>query len=199
MRRVLFLWFDHPIYSYPAMLYVGIVLGIYAQLYATLSIGLDVTQTLMATLLLLVIALLGARLLHVVSNWRTYQGRPWLILKFSSGGASMYGGLLMGVPLSIPVLAALQIPFATYWDTCSFTMLVGMIVTRAGCFMNGCCAGRPSSGWWAINLPNYKGVWRRRIPLQILEAAWGVFVLGAMARDASCWNRCETSLIECSA
>jgi phosphatidylglycerol---prolipoprotein diacylglyceryl transferase len=186
MRRILFLWFGRPIYSYPAMLYVGIVLGIYAQLYAALSIGLDVTKTLTATLLLLMTALLGARLLHVVPNWRTYRERPRRILKFSSGGASMYGGLLLGVPLSIPALAALQIPFATYWDTCSFAMLVGMIVTRAGCFLNGCCAGRPSSGWWGINLPNYKGVWRRRMPLQILEAAWGLFVL---AGTVVLWGR----------
>jgi phosphatidylglycerol:prolipoprotein diacylglycerol transferase len=177
MRRILFWWFGCPVYSYPAMLYVGIVLGIYAQLYAALSIKLDVASTLTATLVLLIAALFGARLLHIVPNWRIYRAQPRRIFQFSNGGASMYGGLLLAVPLSFPLLAALDIPFWIYWDLSSFTMLVGMIVTRAGCFLNGCCAGRPTSGWWGMHLPDYRGVWQRRFPSQILEALWGTVVL----------------------
>jgi prolipoprotein diacylglyceryltransferase len=89
----------------------------------------------------------------------------------------MYGGLLLAVPLSIPLLAVLGIPFEAFWDTASFTVLIGMIITRVGCFLNGCCAGRPTSGWWGVNLPDCSGTWRRRIPVQILEIAWGVAVL----------------------
>ena len=89
----------------------------------------------------------------------------------------MYGGLLLAVPLSLPLLAALGIPFGSFWDTASFTLLVGMIITRVGCFLNGCCAGRPTSGWCGINLPDSDGVWRRRVPAQILEIAWGSVVL----------------------
>jgi hypothetical protein len=59
VRRVLFHFGGIPIYSYPAMLYLGIVLGIYAQLAAALSIGLPVWPTLSTTLLLLTAALFG--------------------------------------------------------------------------------------------------------------------------------------------
>lgn len=177
MRRILFRCFGRPVYSYPAMLYVGIVLGIYAQLYAALSIGLDVASMLTATLLLLIAALFGARLLHVAPHWRLYRQQPRLIFQFGNGGASMYGGLLLAVPLSFPLLAAFETPFWTYWDLSSFTLLVGMIVTRAGCFLNGCCAGRPTSAWWGIHLPDHRGVWQRRVPSQILEAVWGTVVL----------------------
>jgi phosphatidylglycerol:prolipoprotein diacylglycerol transferase len=186
MRRILFHLFGRPIYSYPAMLYLGTVLGIYVQLYVALSIGLDVASTLSVTLLLLTIALLGARLLHVIVNWRVYREHPQRMFQFASGGASMYGGLLLAVPLSLPLLAAFGLSFGTFWDLASLTILVGMIVTRIGCLLNGCCAGRPTSGWWGINLPNYKGVWRRRVPVQILEVAWGLIVL---AGAALLWGR----------
>jgi phosphatidylglycerol:prolipoprotein diacylglycerol transferase len=176
MRRVLFHCFGWSIHSYPAMLYVGIVLGIYAQLFAALSLGLDTTRVFAATIVLVAAALLGARLLHIVPNWQHYRKQPQDILKVSAGGASMYGGLLLGFPLSYPVLGALEIPFGAYWDTCSFTMLIGMTITRAGCFLNGCCAGRATTAWWGLNLPDYRGIWRRRIPLQILEACWGIVV-----------------------
>jgi phosphatidylglycerol---prolipoprotein diacylglyceryl transferase len=114
MRRVLFRWGNLSIYSYPAMLYLGIVLGIYVQLYAARSIGRDVASTLTATLLLLITALLGARLLYVIANWQVYQERPGRIFRFSDGGASMYGRLLLAVPLFLPLLAAIEIPFGLY-------------------------------------------------------------------------------------
>ncbi len=177
MRRVLFLCFGRPIHSYPAMLYLGIVLGIYAQLIAALALGLDVATVLTATLVLLTTALVGARLLYVAGNWSAYRTRLPQILTFSTGGASMYGGLLLAVPFSFPLLAAFEIPFGTYWDITAFMLLVGMIVTRIGCFLNGCCAGRPTAGGWGIHLPNHKGVWQRRFPTQMLEAGWGAIVL----------------------
>ena len=177
MRRILFRWGSVSICSYPATLYFGIVFGIYAQLYAAHSSRLNVTRTLSATILLVMTALLGARLLFVTRNWRVYREQPRRIWRFSEGGASMYGGLLLSLPFSLPLLAVFEIPFGRFWDAASFTMLIGMIITRFGCFLNGCCAGRPTSRWFGLDLPDGEGVWTRRIPVQILEAAWGMVVL----------------------
>jgi phosphatidylglycerol:prolipoprotein diacylglycerol transferase len=90
----------------------------------------------------------------------------------------MYGGLFLAVPLSVPLTQLVGIPFATFWDTAAFTMLIGMIVTRVGCLLNGCCAGRPTRAWYGIDLPDERGIRARRIPNQVLEAAWGSIVLG---------------------
>ena len=186
MRRILFHIFGVPIYSYPAMLYVGIVLGIYAQLYAARSIGLDRERMLAATLILLMLALAGARLLFVLAHLEFYKSHLQRIFRLSEGGMSMYGGLLLAVPLSVRVLAAIHIPFGVFWDVASFTMLIGMTVTRVGCFLNGCCAGKPTHGFLGVWLPDYRGAWVRRIPTQVLEAAWGIIVL-----SGSCllWHR----------
>ena len=90
----------------------------------------------------------------------------------------MYGGLLLAVPLSVPLLAAMQIPLGGFWDAASYTMLVGLIVTRVGCFLNGCCAGRPTERWFGVYLADHRGVWCRRLPTQPLEAVWATVVLG---------------------
>ena len=177
MRRVLFRCYGTPINSYPAMLYLGIVLGIYAQLAAARSIGQDIWATLIATLLLLTSALFGARMLFVWRNWELYRDQPRTIWRFADGGAAMYGGLLLALPLSVPVLAGLGIPYWLFWDLASFNLLIGLIVTRVGCLMNGCCAGRASTSWIAVNLPDDRDVWKRRIPVQVLEAMWGAVVL----------------------
>jgi phosphatidylglycerol:prolipoprotein diacylglycerol transferase len=41
--------------------------------------------------------------------------------------------------------------------------------TRIGCFLNGCCHGRPSNAWFALLLPDHHGNWQRRIPTQLME------------------------------
>lgn len=186
MRRVLLRWGNLTIYSYPAMLYVGMVCGVFGQYYAARLIHLDPARTLTATLILLVPALAGARLLFVVSHWSIYRREPRRIWRPSEGGAAMYGGFLLAVPLSVPLLAMLEIPFGSFWDVASFTMLIGMIFARVGCFLNGCCAGRPTDGWLGLQAPDHRGVWRRRIPTQILEGLWGLAVL---AGAIGLWGR----------
>jgi phosphatidylglycerol:prolipoprotein diacylglycerol transferase len=177
MRPVLFRWRGLTVYSYPAMLYVGLVFGIAAGNVAAHVAGLDTFHVFVATCVLIVPALVGARLLHVFSHWDVYRDNRSRIWDRSEGGQAMYGGFLIAVPLSVPLLAVLHLPFGAFWDIASFTMLVGMMFTRIGCLLNGCCAGRPSTVWGSMYLPDHLGTWEKRIPTQLLEAGWAVALL----------------------
>ena len=75
MRPVMFRWRGLTIWSYPAMLYVGLVAGVVAGNLAAHAASIDAFRVLVATFLLLVPALAGARLLYVASNWSTFRGR----------------------------------------------------------------------------------------------------------------------------
>jgi phosphatidylglycerol:prolipoprotein diacylglycerol transferase len=162
-------------------LYVGLVLGIFAQVHAATLDHVDQTRTVVATLILLAPALMGARLLFVVTHWHSYRQDPKRVWQAAEGGASMYGGILLAVPLSVPVLSALKLPAWAFWDIASFTILVGMIFARIGCFLNGCCAGHPTDRWLGLRLPDHRGVWERRVPTQFMEAVWaGVVLIGAI-------------------
>jgi Prolipoprotein diacylglyceryl transferase/Concanavalin A-like lectin/glucanases superfamily len=79
------------------------------------------------------------------------------IWRRSEGGMAMYGGLIVTVPLSFPLLRAMQLPFGEFWDAATVTILLGMVFTRIGCLLNGCCAGRPTSAWLGLNLPDHRG------------------------------------------
>jgi phosphatidylglycerol:prolipoprotein diacylglycerol transferase len=96
----------------------------------------------------------------------------------------MYGGLV-AVPLSIPLLAALHVPFAAFWDVATFSMLTGMAFTRVGCLLNGCCAGRSTTSWFGLVLPDARGVRVRRVPTQLLEAGVAVALLAGSAALAA--------------
>jgi phosphatidylglycerol:prolipoprotein diacylglycerol transferase len=176
-RRYLFKVAGRSIPSYTAMLGLGCCVGLVAGAAAGGASGLNQTRVALAIAALLVPALIGSRLWFVLERWDQFRADPRRISRRSEGGAALNGGLVASVGLSVPLLGLIGLPFWAFWDAASFTMLVGLIFTRAGCLMNGCCAGRVSSGALALFLPDERGEWKRRIPTQLLEAAWGAAVL----------------------
>jgi phosphatidylglycerol:prolipoprotein diacylglycerol transferase len=186
MRRVLFQWRGIKIYAYPAMLYLGTVLGVIGGCFAAALHGLDPRQTAAAMLLLVLPALVGSRLLYVASHWPAYRREPRRIWRRSEGGAAMYGGLVLAFLVSLPLLGVFGISVGAFWDAATLTILIGMIFTRVGCLLNGCCAGRPTKAWFSLYLPNVHGIWCRRLPTQLLEAGLAVVLL---LGSIWAWNR----------
>jgi len=179
MRRILISWRGWNLYSYPTMLYVGMVCGFFVAAWVAGRSGLDPDRFVLASLALSPLTLIGARLFFVASHWDLYRNDRARIWRRSEGGFAMYGGLLLAVPLSIPLLRVMGLSFAKFWDAATFAILVGMIFTRLGCLMNGCCSGRLSTSWLALNLPDYRGIRRRRWPTQLLEVALATVLLTA--------------------
>jgi phosphatidylglycerol---prolipoprotein diacylglyceryl transferase len=170
MRPTLITLRGRRVPSYPAMLYLGVLFGMVAQNAAANAAGLPTARVYAATLVLFPVALVGARLLYVAGHLREYQHDPWQILDRASGGMAMYGGLLVMLPASVAVLAAFDLPYWRFWDVTSFLILLAMVWTRIGCLLNGCCAGRITSGRLGLWLSDVRGQRARRRPTQLLEA-----------------------------
>jgi phosphatidylglycerol---prolipoprotein diacylglyceryl transferase len=177
MRPILFQWRNITIWSYPALVYVGLVSGVTAGNVAAHADGLDAFRVFLAMLVLIVVGLVGARLFFVFSHWEVYRHDYRQIWNRRAGGAAQYGGLLLVLPFSLFLLPRLRLHLGAFWDVAAFTLLITMFFGRIGCLLNGCCAGRPSSGWLGWYLPNRAGVWDRRIPTQCLEAGWAAVLL----------------------
>ncbi len=68
-----------------------------------------------------------------------------------------------------PVLALLHVPIGKFLDATTPGLFFGMVVGRPGCFLTGCCAGRPTASRWGIWSSDGRiGV--RRVPTQLLES-----------------------------
>ena len=176
-RRSLFALGRLKIPTYPLMLYLGCVAGLLAGAAAARTVGLPEQAFVFTTIILLVPALVGARLWYVIQHLSRYRAEPRNLWRRSEGGMALYGGLLLSVAVSIPILALAGLSFWPFWDSTCITMLVGAVITRAGCLMNGCCAGRATSGPLGLWLPNHRGEWQRRYPTPILEAGWAILLL----------------------
>ena len=168
------------------MLYLGLVFGVLVGNIAAHVAGTNAFRVYVATLILIIPALAGARLLYVAVHWNDYRHRPRRIWNRREGGYVMYGGLPLMLVCSIPLLHALRLNFGRFWDVATFTIFVGMIFTRIGCLLHGCCGGRASHSWFGVCLPDSQGIWKKRIPTQVLEAMCAAVILICAA---TVWRR----------
>jgi len=138
--------------AYSAMLALGFLLGIVLASRRAKARGLHPDVMLDVGLIALVSALIGARALHLalapeqLTSWRD-------ALAFSSGGLSMYGGVLGAMGACGIYARWRRVPFLTLADVAAPSIALGHGVTRIGCFLNGCCYGRPTTGPFGVTFP----------------------------------------------
>ena len=86
----------------------------------------------------------GARLLYVLQNWNAEFSGRWLeALRIDHGGLVFYGGLIGASVVLALVCARKAVSLAVAADLIAPALALGHAIGRLGCFLNGCCFGRP--------------------------------------------------------
>jgi phosphatidylglycerol:prolipoprotein diacylglycerol transferase len=124
--------------------------------------------------------ILGGRLLYLAQNWQLYLEQPAEIIALWHGGLIWYGGFFGGLIASVIFWRRHRIPVLRALDQVFPFVALGHAVGRIGCFLNGCCLGKPGEGWWAVQFPELP---QPVIATQLLEAA-GLALLYAALRMA---------------
>jgi len=181
LRRVLFRWRGVAVSTYTACLYTGVVAGLLVAREVAARSAMDAGRVVLAALILMAPALLGARLLFVARHWADYRHDLSRLWRQTDAGAALYGGLFVALVVSVPLLRALDLPLGAFWDVGVLVILIAKAVTKIGCLLNGCCAGRVTRGWLALSLPDDQGVRARRVPSPVLESALATLILMVLA------------------
>jgi phosphatidylglycerol:prolipoprotein diacylglycerol transferase len=148
-------WMGHfTVNSYGAMLMLGFIGGIYTGTRLGIRRHIPGERIMDLGLLVLVAAIIGARVMYIML---TPNAGPILdvkeIMTHGVGGLSFYGGMIGGVLVSIFYVRATKINFWRLGDALAPGIALGYAITRIGCFLNGCCYGKPSTLPWAMNFP----------------------------------------------
>jgi phosphatidylglycerol:prolipoprotein diacylglycerol transferase len=101
---------------------------------------------------ILVSALVGARLHFVLGHPEDFPS-PLDALRIWEGGMTLYGGLLAAILASWVYVLRHRIPFLPVADLVAPSIALGEALTRIGCFVNGCCFGRPCEGALCVHYP----------------------------------------------
>ncbi len=197
MHPILFeLPFGVPVYGYGLMLCLSVVAGRLLALHLAEKDGLDAALMNRATIWALGGAVLGARLLFIVTNLDQISG-PVDVIAFWKGGVVAYGGFLGGFVGTVAFCRIHRVELLRWVDCVAPALCLGLIVTRIGCLLAGCDFGQPWTGAWAIEFPAGSIAFKQQVaqgllapdaphslgvhPTQIYESLAGLALLVAVA------------------
>ncbi|MCX5751607.1 MAG: prolipoprotein diacylglyceryl transferase [Candidatus Saganbacteria bacterium] len=177
MHPILFQYGFISIHSYGVMAALGFLVGICLVLWLAYKANVDINKILDLAIVVMVSAIIGARLFYVIGFWPAYAARPWEIFMVWQGGLVFYGGLIVAALSTMIFLRVNKMPFWKVLDFITFATVIGMIFGRIGCFLNGCCYGIETKVPWAVQFPELLG---KRHPTQIYESIDLLIILGIL-------------------
>ena len=150
MHPVLFEFGRFTLPSYGVLLAAAYLLGLQLALIRGRRRGLNPERVLDLGIWIIVSALVGAKLLLLIVDWRQFSSSPRELLSLARSGGVFYGGLIAGVSVALWYIRRHRMPLWTTTDVFAPGIALGHVVGRLGCLMAGCCFGRPTSVAWAI-------------------------------------------------
>lgn len=135
------------VYSYGLALVAAFLAASYfARKQAALE-GIDPQAVFNLLFFSFVSGVIGSRLLYVIENFRYYISDPLEIIMFQHGGLSWFGGIFLGALFAFWYLKAKKLSMYKTLDAVIPFVALGQAIGRIGCFLNGCCYGKPSAAY----------------------------------------------------
>jgi phosphatidylglycerol:prolipoprotein diacylglycerol transferase len=156
---------DRPIYSYGALIVIGVAAGIVVGVTRAPRFGVPRFDELAVGLLGLVGGLIGAAIFYDVVQWRAVVADPASLLH---PGLVFYGGLVGGAAAAWAYCRAWRISLADAADAGAPGLALGHAIGRIGCFLGGCCYGRVVDASFPLAVTLHGAP---RHPVQLYEAA----------------------------
>lgn len=146
-----------PIFSFGVMLGASLVIGWFWSLRRAEPAGLSRETVANAFLAAALGALIGARLIYVLTNLDEFPSFA-SVFALRRGGYTLYGGLLGGLTAVWIALARDRAALAKYGDVIAPPLALGLALTRVGCWLFGCDFGArlgPGAPAWLAKLGRF--------------------------------------------
>lgn len=165
MHPLLFKFGNISIYTYGFFLATGFVAGLLLAKSEAKRLGQDVDRIMDLAFYLLISAIIGSRLLYVLTNLETFIADPVEIFRIWHGGLVFYGGFIAAMVAGIILLKKWKMPLWTITDIIVPSIAAGQFMGRIGCFSAGCCYGKICDLPWAVIFKNSASLAPTGIPL----------------------------------
>ncbi len=140
---------------YGLMYVIAIVLALYFLRYdfKKFNINVNYKEFEDAAFWVIIFAILGARIYHVIPNWDYYSKNPFEIIAVWHGGLAIYGGIIGGLISGYIIAKIKKWNFLKLADIIIPYLALGQAIGRWGNFFNKEAYGPPSDVPWAIYIP----------------------------------------------
>jgi len=140
------------VYTYGVLLAAAYLGGLQLARVRAQHRGLDANRVLDLGIYIIISALLGAKLLLLVTDFKSFSADPRELLTLARSGGVFYGGLIVAVIVALWYIRRVGLPLWTTCDVFAPGIALGHVVGRFGCLFAGCCYGRPvaQAHWWTV-------------------------------------------------
>jgi phosphatidylglycerol---prolipoprotein diacylglyceryl transferase len=138
------------VYTYGVLLAAAYLLGLKLAMVRAKSRGLDEARVLDLGIYIIISALIGAKLLLLITDFQTFKTDPRELLTLARSGGVFYGGLILAVTVALWYIRRVALPLWTTCDMFAPGIALGHVIGRFGCFFAGCCYGKPTTRPWGI-------------------------------------------------
>ena len=152
-----------PVNSYGLMMVVGFIAAVSIIRRLSRNITPDPQLITSAALYSLIAGVAGARFFYIIHHFDMLDGGLLSIFAIWHGGLELYGAVLFAVPVIFFYLLYHKLPARHYLDILAIGLMLALALGRIGCFMRGCCFGKPTNLPWAVCFPYGSDVYYSQI------------------------------------
>ncbi len=123
--------------------------------------------------------MIGARLYHVATDWKTYR-HDWIgAFKITQGGLGIPGGIFFSVLVGLLVVRSKHLPRLELLDVVAPALPIAQAIGRFGSYFNQEVFGRPTSLPWGLeidpaNRPAGDAAYATFHPTFLYEGLWNI-------------------------
>jgi phosphatidylglycerol:prolipoprotein diacylglycerol transferase len=139
--------------SYGLMLVTGFLAAVWVIKRLTREFTPRPDLVLNAGLYALLAGLVGSRIFYVLHHFSEFRGNWLSVFALWKGGLELLGGGLPAMLVILIYLRYYKLPARKFMDAVAIGLLVALAFGRIGCFLNGCCYGKPTDLSWGVKFP----------------------------------------------
>src|SRR5437899_4468222 len=140
------------VYTYGVLLAAAYLLGLRLAMVRAARRGLDATRVLDLGIYIIISALVGAKLLLLITDFQTFKNDPRELVTLARSGGVFYGGLILAVVVALWYIRRVGLPLSPTCDVFAPGIALGHVVGLFACLFAGCCYGKPTTKPWGITV-----------------------------------------------
>src|SRR5256714_2388400 len=175
------------VYTYGVLLAAAYLFGLQLARVRAKKRGLDANRVLDLGIYIIISALVGAKLLLLITDFKSFTADPRELLTLARSGGVFYGGLIVAVIVALWYIRKIGLPLWTTCDVFAPGIALGHVIGRFGCLFAGCCYGKPTTLPWGITFKDPFAAANVGTPLgtplhptQLYEAAAELLILALL-------------------
>jgi phosphatidylglycerol:prolipoprotein diacylglycerol transferase len=95
----------------------------------------------------------GARLFYVIHYFDNFRYNLLSVFAIWEGGLELLGGVILAIIIILFYLLYHKLPVRRYLDVLAIGLVLALVFGRIGCFLFGCCYGKPTNLPWGVRFP----------------------------------------------